>query len=304
MGFSSTPEPLGAIVDLQDARKGVCRITNKPKRIEELCRTIEEIVDTNACDRDRLRSLRGRLIFTRAQTFGKVGGIAMRALNRAAEQTSHGKELDAEVVEALWVFRSFLQDAPPREIRCQHLQPPLFFTDGSCEPQGGDICAAIGAVLLDPLDGAMLWFGAELPHKPVRTWAGEKGTQVISQAELLPVALARCVWRDRFRGRSAIVFIDNESSRAGLVRAYSPHEHNARMVSLVTTLDILDGALSWYERVPSASNPADPPSRGKPPPDLVSCGPAVRTEVTDADCVLAARVDQSWGEAPAGQTTT
>ena len=43
--------------------------------------------------------------------------------------------------------------------------------------------------MLDPLDGAMLWFGAELPHKLVRTWTFEKGTQVISQAELLPVAL-------------------------------------------------------------------------------------------------------------------
>ena len=29
-GFSSTPEPLGAIVDLRDARRGVCRITNNP----------------------------------------------------------------------------------------------------------------------------------------------------------------------------------------------------------------------------------------------------------------------------------
>ena len=46
-----------------------------------------------------------------------------------------------------------------------------------------------------------------------------------------------------------------------------------------------------------------PPSRGKPPPDLAGWGPSVRTEVTDVDCVFAARVDQSWGEAPAGQTT-
>ena len=59
------------------------------------------------------------------------------------------------------------------------------------------------------------------------------------------------------------MFIDSESSRVTLIKRNSPSH---AMFSMVSLLSLLDGVLpfsDWCERVPSASNPADLPSRGK-----------------------------------------
>jgi len=142
----------------------------------------------------------------------------------------------------------------------------------------------IGGVIFDPADGYSGYFGLEVGSEIVDASASEGSQQLIGQAELLPVALARAVWRSRFCRRSAIVFIDNEAARCGLIRAYSPNRHSGRLIDQVTYLDISDLALCWYERVPSASNVADPPSRGQPPPGIPGWPAAVRVDVS-ADSV-------------------
>jgi len=149
--FSATPAPLGAILDLTCARDGVCTIKNKEKRVEEIRATIEDLLrDDCGVDAAALQSIRGRLIHARAQSFGKFGGLALRAVAEAIRAKSRGARLSAECEEGLLTFITYLSAAPPREIRLEHSSPPLLFTDGACEEIEGRTTASIGGIIFDP----------------------------------------------------------------------------------------------------------------------------------------------------------
>ena len=62
-------------------------------------------------------------------------------------------------------------------------------------------------------------------------------------------------------GEMAIFFVDNNSARDGLIRGYSPVLESCRLIGASAFLDAALGLVPWYERVPSASNIADDPSR-------------------------------------------
>ena len=71
--------------------------------------------------------------------------------------------------------------------------------------------------------------------------------------------------RHRLVDQAVIVWVDNEATRAVLVSGSSPQRDVARLLEASTGLEIDAGAACWFERVPSASNIADAPSRGEPP---------------------------------------
>ena len=98
-----------------------------------------------------------------------------------------------------------------------------------------------------------------------RPWAlqqaGDGARQVIGQAELLPVIVAQRTWRARWTGRRVLVFVDNDSARHALIRGGSPSLASAHLVSEFWRTETALVAYAWIERVPSASNIADGPSR-------------------------------------------
>ena len=111
---------------------------------------------------------------------------------------------------------------------------------------------------------------------PERVWAKWKSRagqrQVIGQAELLPVVVAKMTFPDLLRNRRVLVFIDNEAARIGLVRCYSPSLPSLRLIAHAVSLDLVLGCQCWYARVPTKANPADLPSRLTFSPFLESLG--------------------------------
>ena len=85
---------------------------------------------------------------------------------------------------------------------------------------------------------------------------------VIYQRELLPCVLARRVWRKRVQGRRIIHFIDNNAARDALIKGYTSETAAAELVGEFWLEEARNASLSWFCRVPSASNPSDGPSRG------------------------------------------
>lgn len=101
-----------------------------------------------------------------------------------------------------------------------------------------------------------------MPPAVLRAWRQDGGkVQVIGQAELLPAALSRLLWRERFRHRRLIVFIDNDSARQALIRGWSPSLSSQAIISKLLRSECVDQVWIWYARVPTHSNPADAPSR-------------------------------------------
>ena len=107
-----------------------------------------------------------------------------------------------------------------------------------------------------------------MPDDVVADWQSEGAKQVIAQAELLPVLVARVHFAAYLAGRSVLVFIDNESARGALIKSTSPNKFSTVILEKIVGRDIKEGTLTWYARVPTASNIADPPSRGRVPPML------------------------------------
>ena len=64
------------------------------------------------------------------------------------------------------------------------------------------------------------------------------------------------------RGRQVLQFIDNNSAKDALIRGWSAHPASEGIVRAVWEQEMELQTATWYERVPSDSNPADEPSRG------------------------------------------
>ena len=90
----------------------------------------------------------------------------------------------------------------------------------------------------------------------------------IAVVELLAVLVAVSVWRDRVHGRAVLAFVDNEPAKHALIRGGSSVADVASVVGDICAAEIQEQALIFFERVPTGSNVADPPSRGEVPPRL------------------------------------
>ena len=123
----------------------------------------------------------------------------------------------------------------------------------------------MGGVMLLRDSGIDEWhaFGGEVLPEVAQEWRDDgKRTRVIHQAELLPAQLAIEVWAQAVTGRRVILFVDNDAARAALVKGTTKVRPSARIVSKFWEAAASHEVYAWIDRVPSASNVADGPSRG------------------------------------------
>ena len=98
----------------------------------------------------------------------------------------------------------------------------------------------------------------------------------IVQIETMGILAALHAWKHLLVNKAVIVFVDNDATRACLVTGTARERINSELVQAVCALEIELRSLVWYERVPSASNLADAPSRGSPPAPLPGWPAAVQ----------------------------
>ena len=123
-------------------------------------------------------------------------------------------------------------------------------------------------MILEPTLRRYEFFRFVLTTDQLNLFIGASKQTVIFELEVLPVLVARHLWSDYLANRSFFCFVDNESAKAALTASYSSNAAVVQLLTSVSSLDVADGALAWYERVPTLSNPADAPSRGEIPPAL------------------------------------
>ena len=95
----------------------------------------------------------------------------------------------------------------------------------------------------------------------VEWWDQGPARQVIGQAELLPILLARGLWFAQLRNRRAIYFIDNDSARDAMIKADSQSPHSRAIIRLFYDLELFKQTWHWFARVSSSGNIADGPAR-------------------------------------------
>ena len=141
----------------------------------------------------------------------------------------------------------------------------IVLTDGAFDVESSR--ASIGAAVLDPEDGSYLYYSAVL-EQSATTELMKDSANPICAIEVLAVLVAVLVWGRRLAGRPCLGFVDNEPAKFALNRGSSAIVTVAALIDSVCTAEIAGRMLAWWERVPSASNLADPPSRLELPPNL------------------------------------
>ena len=259
--FSAEFNLLGAVIDLTKASSGTIAVHNKPSRIEDLKSLVHSICDSETVALSTLETLKGRLLYAAGHTFGRCSQLAIQLISRVTRRgplVLVEEPLKEVIKQALYC----LVNSKPRVVSAWSGRLPLIlFTDGACEENG--LCVSHGATLYDPEDGTAIMFGDYVPENWVTKWRAEGKKQLICQAELFPIIIAKNTWRELLYGRSILWFIDNNSSLAAVIRSYSPVLENYEMLVINARLDVELQALHWYTRVPSKSNLSDDPSRLK-----------------------------------------
>jgi hypothetical protein len=84
-------------------------------------------------------------------------------------------------------------EAKPRLVQSWSECPPvLLFTDGAVEDSLQSVTH--GAVLVDPWKQRSFFMGDHIPGDFVKLWTRSGKKQVIAQAEIFPVVIAKSTW--------------------------------------------------------------------------------------------------------------
>ena len=175
-------------------------------------------------------SIKGRLQYTRSQTFGRAGAVRLQALT--AHVAGRGRSsLSLQALLNFWV--DHFSERKPRIVKAMDLEPAVvIFTDGAVEPQGGEVAATIGGVMFDHASLEQpVYFSASVSQSQVNKWASLGTKHPVFLAELLPLAVAAATWSQELQGRRAIMFLDNEAARCAVIRGYSPGPAAAEIIS-------------------------------------------------------------------------
>ena len=161
------------------------------------------------------------------------------------------------------MLKNKLTCGKPRTLRISLKKKPiLVFTDGSLEYEAGKPIARIGGVCISS-EGTEV-FGATVPNGLLKTWT-EDGTKehVIGLVEMYAVLVALNTWNDWICEERLLIFVDNWPVVDALVKGTSSQLTWRDMLMVFEKIDETQQSLHWVVgRVPSSSNPADPPSRG------------------------------------------
>jgi hypothetical protein len=255
--FDHSFKMLGVLVDLQQLTKGVLTISNTESRVKDILQSIEDILKEKLLKPAVAATLFGRLGFALTSVFGRGAAPGMKFLSKVAA-SNEVITLDEDQCEALSNISFFMKNSKPRVLSLSDdLLPVLVFTDAAAENGS----AQYGILLIDR--DKRLIAGSQIPQALVSLWLQEVGDQIICQAELFPILLAKYVWSTIFHRRRVLVFVDNEPARFGLIKAESSSLMSQRIIKQFYTLECLCPSVTWFARVPSESNPADMPSRGE-----------------------------------------
>ncbi|CAE7818168.1 unnamed protein product, partial [Symbiodinium necroappetens] len=220
--FEAVALPFGAV----SAVTGFNRAARALRRILSILFSlaIEEVVmqcvSERRCDRKRMLSIKGKLLFAAGHVFGRCAQLATQLISHRGNDRHPGREQMNDLLNALRFALETLKSGGPRCVGAWSQQPPvLVFTDGACEQEGNLVTH--GALLFDPVTGRKEVFGDHVPKCLVERWKGGGKKQVIFFAEIFPVVVAKATWKDVVQGRRVLFFLDNEGARFTFIRSYS-----------------------------------------------------------------------------------
>ena len=251
---------LASYLDLGQALKGYVLLKNTDRRRHELVFELERVLQANSLTKADAERLRGRLQFASGRLCGR---LARQALHAFSSSRPRGPGLGDKLTWAIKHLLALLKEGHPREVSRRLANMRLVFVDASFEP--GGYCGIGGLVYSDT--GCLLhWFGCKVPDSLVTLLCqcfGRERETVIYELEALAVVLALDLLKDELKHSNAVVFTDNSGVHGSFVKCWSDNPVGNALAYFAALREFELHAFFYYDRVPSASNPADEPSRGE-----------------------------------------
>ena len=257
--FEDVFSALGMTFDVGRIPGGTSYVMNKAERVKLVTTWIAEIMTSGSFNQALADKLRGKVQFMEQAIFGRAG----KSIIRLYDRSSRGHHLtDRDISDLRWLS-SWLGKASPRCLSPMwHLPPVLLFCDGACEFDGADKpLVTCGAVLVDLAASEVFYFGIVINDKLADEWRSEGKRQLVTEAELLPVLLARVIWGKRLYRAKVINFIDSNPALFSCIKGSSLSDNCSNIVRAISFREADQEVWTWYARVPTLSNCADDPSR-------------------------------------------
>ena len=179
----------------------------------------------------------------------------------------HGRQRKWELHEstsvALGQLKHFLEEGRPRPVRARRDDYVHIYVDASFEPNGH---GGLGGVIFSSSGFPLSWFEHKVDDQYItvlRTEGTRTKETVIFELEALVLSICLDVFRPFVDRKGVVVFTDNEGVFGCFVRG---HSDDIMCIPLIEFFERCEESLEticWIDRVPSSSNPADDPSRGR-----------------------------------------
>ena len=245
---------LGIELDTTEAKTGFVYLRNSSKRKQELIDLISDILSRGLLTSKERQRLRGRIQFASNQVAGKRAGLAYKALSR--HLVSGDPRVGGDLQRSLLFLRDNFLEGPPRTLCSNMLHLWHMYVDASHD---GDR-VGLGGVLISGSGCKVACFSVWACDE-LRSLISPNSGNPIFEYECLAILLGLCTWSGLIRGCNVVVFSDNQGTLGAMISGSSDNECGALIVN--RTHDLLDTMCvnAWFERVNTASNIADPPSK-------------------------------------------
>ncbi|CAE6949411.1 unnamed protein product [Symbiodinium sp. CCMP2456] len=255
--FAYFARALGVKICFQSERMFV--VENTQERKDELNETISDMLSAQWVDQHALASLRARLQFVEGQIHGRRCHKHMRVLSLRAEFIG-GSAVDDDLCDALRFLRDRVVGAPPRVISARRENTWFLFTDASYEVDAEHPCG-IGAVLVASDGKPIRCFGLEFRSDLLDPIKFSENNSPIYFLEGLAVIAALDLWCPLLHGSEIVCFVDNEAAKSAFIAAKTPSVQFGALLEWLACWEERHSTFPWFERVSSAANIADGPSR-------------------------------------------
>ena len=264
--MADTVSLLGVVLNLSQSDKGKVVIENTMSRRQELKEEIEKYLEAGRISLPETARLKGRMTFAEGQLFGRACRSLFNSLGRHLHEHPRGGVLDQDCRVSMSIFLEYLQKGRPRIVDATSKVTFFVFTDAHFDMT--NFTGGLGAVLVDNQGRVVQWFSHMLEKDKCKQLAQDDAEQIITELEALGVLAAIHQWRLLLRQKHLVCFLDNEGARGAILKGRSSNALLNSISHQVCEAEDVNCIYSWYARIPSISNLADPPSRGVPRPWL------------------------------------